>query len=67
LGTGESVDAYVWAWCYAEDRLEMHLLDRVMKVVPLDELFDPAEIGHRWPVEKWPIPESWNVPRDWSL
>jgi predicted DNA-binding transcriptional regulator YafY len=56
---------YVWAWCYAEDRLEMHLLDRVVRVIHLDETFDPASILHRWPRDRWPIPDDWSVPREW--
>lgn len=57
---------YLWAWCFAEDRLEMHLMDRLARVIPLETTFDPLAILARWPVQKWPIPESWTVPRDWD-
>jgi predicted DNA-binding transcriptional regulator YafY len=55
---------YVWAWCFAEDKLERHLLDRVLKAQKLEDGFDPEEILRRWP-EGWPRPITWAVPRDW--
>ncbi len=55
---------YVWAWCFAEDKLERHLLDRVLKAQKLDDAFDPEQILRRWP-EGWPKPNAWAITRDW--
>lgn len=56
---------YLWAWCFAEDKLETHFLDRIERVIVLDEIFDPAQILGRWP-EQWPRPDEWVVPREWD-
>jgi len=55
---------YVWAWCFAEDKLERHLLDRVLKAQTLESGFNPEEILRRWP-EGWPRPTGWTISRDW--
>jgi predicted DNA-binding transcriptional regulator YafY len=53
---------YLWAWCFAEDKLERHLLDRIVRVDGLQATFDPGAIYRRWP-EGWPMPDTWNIPR----
>jgi predicted DNA-binding transcriptional regulator YafY len=58
---------YLWAWCFAEQEAEMHLLDRVLRAQALEARFDPTEIAGAWPMKRWPIPAEWTVPRDWSL
>lgn len=55
---------YLWAWCFAEDKMERHLLERVLKAQKLEEGFAPHDILARWP-EGWPRPMRWAVPRDW--
>jgi hypothetical protein len=62
-----STTLYLWAWCFAEEEAEMHLLDRVLKVQILDDSFDPSRLASDWPVKRWPVPDEWTVPRDWTL
>jgi len=57
---------YLWAWCFVEDKPEMHLLDRVRKVSLLEDRVDPVTLLGRWPIERWPIPDEWQVPRSWG-
>ena len=57
---------YLWAYCFEEQRLEMHLLDRVRSANLTGGLFDPAEILAKWPAPDWPRPEAWIVPRSWD-
>jgi predicted DNA-binding transcriptional regulator YafY len=57
---------YLWAWCFAEDRLELHLMSRVKRADLLDGFFDPAPLLARWPEDIWPRFPTWNVPRDWT-
>jgi predicted DNA-binding transcriptional regulator YafY len=56
---------YLWAWCFAEDRLELHILARVLRAQLLDAVFDPEPLLSRWPEDIWPRFEEWVVPRDW--
>jgi predicted DNA-binding transcriptional regulator YafY len=56
---------YLWAYCLDEGEAEMHRLDRVRSVTPTDDLFSPADIFERWPNDRWPLPEAWEVARDW--
>ena len=56
---------YVWAWCYAEDKAEMHLLDRVEAVVGVAKSFDPQVVLAEWTRTAWPLPDEWEVSRDW--
>lgn len=53
---------YLWAYCFDENRLERHLLDRIVSVTASDEAFSPREILSKWP-EGWLIPDEWTVPR----
>ena len=55
---------YLWAWCFAEAKLERHLLDRIVWIEPLETHFDAAWILSQWPVG-WPRPAKWRLPRDW--
>ncbi|HEX9123545.1 MAG TPA: WYL domain-containing protein [Actinomycetota bacterium] len=57
---------YLWAWCFAEQEAEMHLMDRVERVLELDQVFDTDDLLARWPTRRWPLPKSWSVPRDWA-
>lgn len=56
---------YLWAWCFAESKAEMHLLERVEFAIPLSEKFDAAAILQSWKESAWPLPDEWFVPRDW--
>lgn len=56
---------YLWAYCFDESRVEMHLLGRVRSVLATGDHFDPADILVRWPTERWPLPAEWVVERDW--
>ena len=53
---------YIWAWCFAEDKPETHLLDRIHRVLATGETFELSAILARWP-EDWPLPDKWAVPR----
>lgn len=57
---------YLWAYCYEEQCLEMHLMDRVRSAVLMERCSEPAEILRRWPEPEWPRPEVWVVPRNWD-
>jgi predicted DNA-binding transcriptional regulator YafY len=56
---------YLWAWCFAEGKLEMHLMERVQRVIETGRTFDPALILSNWPEESWPLPETWEIQRQW--
>ena len=56
---------YLWAWCFAEDKLERHLMQRILRVEILDVEFDPEWVYERWP-QGWLRPAEWRVPRPWS-
>ena len=56
--------AYLWAWCFAEAKLERHLMDRVLKAELLEQAFDPEWVLAQWPYG-WPRPNTWQIPRDW--
>lgn len=62
---GTEKTLYLWAWCFAENELEMHVLARIEKVIELDEPFSPDHVFSMWPKDRWPVPETWAVPRDW--
>jgi predicted DNA-binding transcriptional regulator YafY len=53
---------YLWAYCFAEEKAEMHRMNRVLTVRIIDERFDLEEILAKWPTN-WPLPKSWRVPR----
>ncbi len=57
---------YLWAYCFEEDRLEMHLLERVRSATLTDRSFNPREILAKWPEPEWPLPKEWVVPRSWT-
>ena len=57
---------YLWAWCFAQRDLEMHVLDRIVNVVPGADSFDPRWLLASWPESRWPKPARWNIPRDWD-
>ena len=61
-----ATNEYLWAWCFAEDKLERHLLDRVRSVEILPTRFEPAEILARWP-SGWPQPSTWRIGRTWAM
>jgi len=54
---------YLWAFCFAEEKAEMHLLSRIIAVTVLPQNFSPSEVLRDWP---WPLPEAWTVEREWS-
>jgi hypothetical protein len=56
---------YLWGWCFAENKLEMHLVHRIEKAILTESTFDPKDVLSKWPREGWPIPETWEVPREW--
>lgn len=56
---------YLWAWCFAEDKPETHLVSRIRRVSPTGNTFDGPEILDLW-VAHWPLPEGWKVPRTWG-
>lgn len=56
---------YLWAYCLDEGEAEMHRLDRVRSVTPSDDKFEPGDIFGIWPKDRWPLPATWVVPRDW--
>jgi hypothetical protein len=51
---------YLWAYCFAEGRLESHILTRVLTVLVRAETFASREILAL-------CPPSWDAPRDWSV
>ena len=55
---------YLWAYCFAESKAELHLTDRILTVRVLAEAFDPARVIADWPVS-WRLPASWRVSRSW--
>lgn len=57
---------YLWAWCFAEGELEMHRIDRIVRVIQMGSPFDPAWVMANWPEAHWPKPDRWMVPRNWS-
>jgi hypothetical protein len=56
---------YLWTWCYAQERAEIHLLGRIVRATTLTMTFDPDDILGQWPTWKWPLPSEWSIPRDW--
>lgn len=56
---------YLWAFCYAESRAEMHRCEGILTVRVMDTAFEPAELLSNWPVERWPLPSKWQVARRW--
>jgi predicted DNA-binding transcriptional regulator YafY len=56
---------YLWAWCFAENKAEMHLLDRIVKLQRLNRPFDPTTLLAQWRSTAWPLPDEWTVPRQW--
>lgn len=53
---------HLWAYCLDEQRLERHLLGRVVSVTETGDTFSPREILAKWP-DGWLLPEEWTVPR----
>lgn len=56
---------YLWAFCYAENKAELHLCERILSARILDERFSVNELLDMWPRE-WTLPEVWRVPRSWA-
>jgi len=57
---------YLWAWCYAEGKAEMHLVDRIEGAFLLESEFDPAAVLRDWRDTGWPLPDTWEVRREWT-
>ena len=55
---------YLWAWCFEEGKAETLIVDRIQRVVPTAEVFNPKAVLSSW-ASNWPMPDSWAVPRDW--
>ena len=62
-----TTNEYLWAFCFAESKAETHLTDRILSARILDDVFDVAEVLAAWPVGTWPLPDSWNIPREWLM
>jgi predicted DNA-binding transcriptional regulator YafY len=58
-------ELYLWAWCFPDDRPELRLIERITKATLLHESFSEEPLLRRWPLEGWPLPDAWEVPRDW--
>lgn len=57
-------ELYLWAWCYAENKPETHLVSRIIRAFATDTPFDGHSILKAW-VDHWPLPPDWTVPRQW--
>lgn len=56
---------YLWAFCFEENRLEMHRMDGVRTVALTEDHFSPTLILARWPSD-WRRPAEWVISRSWD-
>jgi hypothetical protein len=57
---------YLLAYCFDQERPEMHLLSNCRAVSTTDRQFSPHDVRARWP-DRWPMPDQWFVQREWSF
>lgn len=55
---------YLWAFCYDRNQPETHLLTGIRTLTETSETFDPLLVLRMWP-DRWPLPPTWAIPRDW--
>lgn len=61
---GTESTEYLWAYCFAEEKAELHACERILSVRALGESFEPADVLGRWP-DRWTLPNDWAIDRIW--